>query len=121
MLDWVAGRPSSDAGKLQIDRRILISSHGDRTVPASSTRLLPRDQHFATNRWILICDHKANGYGIALVGPDWKLHHVATAATAETATKTEAMPEVIRESDLVLARRHWWYSTVRACRSTRTL
>lgn len=37
--------------------------------------------------WILICDHKANGYGIALVGRDWKLHHVTAAAVAKPARK----------------------------------
>lgn len=43
----LAGRPSSDAARPQINRRISITSHGDRTVPASSTRPLLRNQHFA--------------------------------------------------------------------------
>jgi len=43
----VVGRHSSDPGKLQVASRILITSHGDRTVPASSSRQLLRDQEFA--------------------------------------------------------------------------
>jgi len=46
----VVGRRSSDAGKLQVDRRILSTSHGDRTVPASFTRPLPHSQQFARDR-----------------------------------------------------------------------
>lgn len=42
-LDSVAERPSSDAARLQVNRRISITMHGDRTVPASSTRPLPRN------------------------------------------------------------------------------
>jgi AcrR family transcriptional regulator len=34
----VVGRPSKDAGKLQINRQLLITSLGDQTVPLSFTR-----------------------------------------------------------------------------------
>ncbi|MDB6102947.1 MAG: hypothetical protein JWO52_2946, partial [Gammaproteobacteria bacterium] len=45
--DWVVGRPSSDAARLHAKRRIFNTSHGDRTVPDSFTRQLPRNQEFA--------------------------------------------------------------------------
>jgi len=37
--------------------------------------------------WGLICDHKANAYGIALVGHDWKLKQVSTTAVGSPARK----------------------------------
>jgi hypothetical protein len=46
-LDWEVGRRSSDAARAHANRRIFITSPGDRTVPASSTFQLLRNQHFA--------------------------------------------------------------------------
>jgi hypothetical protein len=51
--DWVVGRPSSDAARLHAKRRIFNTSHGDRTVPDSSTRRLPRNQEFAMVTYLL--------------------------------------------------------------------
>ena len=39
--------------------------------------------------WILICDHKARGYGIALVGKDWKLRAVTTRTTEKSVRKAK--------------------------------
>jgi hypothetical protein len=37
--------------------------------------------------WVLICDQKKNGYGIALVGKDWKLTHVTDGSAAKPKQK----------------------------------
>jgi hypothetical protein len=47
--DSLVGRRSSDAGKLQVNWRILITSNGDRAVADSSARQLLRNQEFATD------------------------------------------------------------------------
>jgi len=50
MPDRMVGRPSSNVVRLQARRRISITMHGGRTVPDSSIRPLPCDQHFAMDR-----------------------------------------------------------------------
>jgi hypothetical protein len=46
-------RPSSDAARLKVEPQTSITSHGDRTVPASSTHPLPRKQDFAVDKTTL--------------------------------------------------------------------